>query len=206
MPKYKNLVKLATFIPPIWLDNNGRIKQNYSQNQSGGFNTVYFDENLPKIKEKFIEISSKELFNSLIINRFKELHNHDEFNDDIQIKELFESIYLDNKDVYNLFKNNNIYIFANYGNITQHNSTIDYLVPFYEHDKITLNIIVNDQNRRRKDVVPQSHSFGVFVLPKSKELKFEILEDTRTTNDNLAYYKTLYNWYNNSYLKVYKDK
>ncbi|VEU63579.1 hypothetical protein [Mycoplasmopsis bovirhinis] len=189
--KYKDFTKINIFVPQSWTWRNGKQVNIYRWQGEDGkridtFNITFFSgsyEQLSEVNEskpwRFgpLKITTREEFDKYIINRFKELNPYKDFNKDSQVKKLFEELYLDNNDVYELLKDNNIYIHET--SKTKHDLYDGYLIPTYDENEVTINYI---RDFRKYDngylIRPAVYNpdpalwWEVYIIKKSKNVKY----------------------------------
>ncbi|VEU62671.1 hypothetical protein [Mycoplasmopsis bovirhinis] len=189
--KYKQFTKIDIFAPKDWIKSNGsEIKEERKQKQSiYPFNLTFFHNSFDYLRDKnvleylpiasAVKITNKDQFDKYIINRFKELNPHEDFNQDSQIKKLFEELYLDNQDVYQVLEENNIYIHKT-GRPT-HYRYDEMIIPTYDENQVTINIVYDFLlNGSSYMVVPTSAEVNtnpptywiVYLIKKSNNIKY----------------------------------
>lgn len=204
--KYQEFTKIKVFAPKSYLNSNrNEIKYQYRQKDSNTFNATFFkdvsenlyDSNYVKNQEsnRPIKISSKTHFDQYIINRFKELNTYGDFNDDLQIKSLFEELYLNNQDVYQLLQENNIYIYQT--SKDNYKPEGEFIVPLYKENKLTINILY-DLERSDLNPTPKPLEYAppsevavqyweVFVVKKTQSIEYNKI--ARDNYESVALYK-----------------
>lgn len=105
-----NYVTESAFLPPKTTRINSNSEKSSLARIENKINSKFFIDN-DFISPQFVKISSKENFNNYIIANAKKVPSFENFQDELEIKELFEKLYLKSKDVFNILESLDIYIF-----------------------------------------------------------------------------------------------
>ncbi|WP_120160876.1 hypothetical protein [Mycoplasmopsis bovirhinis] len=213
-PVYQKFTKIAVFAPKEWLkEDQYTLKIEYKQKDLDTFNENFLDKSLqPKNPENYLAkdsymITSKEDFNMYIINRFKELNQFSDYNDAEKIKKLFEELYLENKDVYNILDNYNVVITT--VRRDRFSDGAGYIIPIYDNNRTNITLITGHHETfihyHQTDVYDPAPSvkWEVYLVKKKHAVKYSII--WRKENETLLSFRDKFvKWYKEVFKKQYQ--
>ncbi|WP_145981124.1 hypothetical protein [Mycoplasmopsis bovirhinis] len=194
---FNDYIQAKRFIPEsLSKDNITKLRLKYN---IGSFNDNYFkDQNL--VNNNFVTIKNKKQFQNIIIDRFHELYPRAETKvTDSELKETFEKLYLGNEEVYQALENYDLYIYVDrYGYETPAQWGFKF-ISFIDQEKVVINTFGDKRYSIVVDLAPFAYSWGVFKVPKNKEVIFNNIDyEPRET-----YYSRMLSWYYNEFKKYY---
>ncbi|MGZ9756909.1 hypothetical protein [Mycoplasma sp. 4423] len=199
-PFFVNLIKLKQQQQSIITSNSVLFDQFILQLfNKRNRNEKRFNSNFKFIKDDFLRIKTEQDFYMNIVSLINNLYTYLGLNKtltDKQIVEIFENDFLNNKNISNILKDNDIIITEQKDNwssfgydyilIDEDKSNIDVVYalkaePYYINNRVSL--------VSTTDLRPNRHIFSAFLVPKDKE--FALLKTDKEQNEKLlsALYK-----------------
>lgn len=198
---FYKFVKVATFVT-----NNTPWSPNNTTNGRQQLNAGIFNYVPERNKHNgYIKISTADDFNNFIIKKYIEWHDVSNVEGiESEIKKYFEDVFLDAKDVYEALNKYDIFI---YDTIISRQLEHSILIPNEDSNKFEIHNLGNvGFSYPITDELRRYNYWGVFKIPKNKELVFKRVAFIGPGDDKKTYLNKIETWYNNDYKKSIKKE